>query len=88
MQQTITIDCKAFYKNSDGSWTSVQVADINTPTGAIRISPGMIFRKGRTLCGVDVATLLDQNCTQYGDLVVMAGTSNRLSTGLPEQSAN
>ena len=63
MQQTIMVTCQAFSKKSDGSWTSVQTTDVYTPTGAIRIGPGMTFRKGRTLCGIDVATLLDQNCT-------------------------
>jgi hypothetical protein len=62
-KQKIKITSQAFRKNPDGSWTSVQITDIDTPVGAIRIGPGMTFRKGRTICGIDVATLLDQNCT-------------------------
>ena len=69
MEQTITIICQAFRKNSDGSWTSAQITDVQTPTGAIRIGPGMTFRKGGTICGIDVATLLDQNCTNKGRAV-------------------
>ena len=61
MQQKINIKNQAFNKNPDGSWTSIQNADIDAPIGTIRIPPKMTFRKGRTLNGIDVATLLDQN---------------------------
>ena len=64
MQQTITVTCQAFRKNSDGSWTSVQVTDIYAPIGAIRIGPGMMFRRGGTFYGIDVVALLDQYCGQ------------------------
>ena len=64
VQRTIiAVTCQAYRKNSDGSWTSVQVSDINRPDGIIRIPPDMTFKKGTTLCGVDVVALLDQNCT-------------------------
>lgn len=61
MQQAIT--CQAFRKNSDGSWTCVQTTAVSAPIGAILIGPDMTFRKGKTLCGIDIAILLDQNCT-------------------------
>ena len=61
----VQIEPKAFSKNSDGSWTCVQVTDIYAPIGAIRINPGMTFRKGRMFCGIDVAALLDQSSTSY-----------------------
>jgi len=75
MQQTIEIDCEAFHKNSDGSWTSVQVTDIKTPTRAIRISPSMNFRKGRAMWGIDVAALLDESYSQRNYLAAMTGIS-------------
>jgi hypothetical protein len=63
MAQKITIKCEAFDKNSDGSWSSVQITDIYAPIGAIRIGPGIKFSKGRTFLGVDLVKLLDQQCT-------------------------
>ncbi len=63
MQQAVSIRCAPFKKNPDGSWSSVQPADIQTPVGAIRIPPGMTFVKNRPLWGVDVAAYLDENCT-------------------------
>jgi hypothetical protein len=35
---------------------------VNASLGAIRIPGGMEFKKGTTLCGVDIAGLLDQEC--------------------------
>lgn len=63
MPEAIRVDCKAFRKNPDGSWTSVQVTDVYSGIGAIRICSDMTFKKGRTLCGIDIATVLDENCT-------------------------
>jgi hypothetical protein len=60
-QQTIAITNEAYKKNKDGSWVSVQVNDINTPYGIIRIPPGMTFIKGRKFSGIDFAELLDSN---------------------------
>jgi hypothetical protein len=62
MQKTVSIRCEPFKKNPDGSWSSVQQADIRTARGDIRIPPGMTFIKNRPIWGVDVAAYLDENC--------------------------
>lgn len=62
MQGSVSVICEAFRKNPDGSWTSLQTTIIRAPIGEIRISPGMTFRKGAKLVGVDVVAMLDQNC--------------------------
>jgi len=64
MQQknAIAITCEAFKKNSDGSWVSIQVNDVNTPYGVIRIPPGMKLTKGMNIAGTDIAEVLDENC--------------------------
>jgi len=62
MQNSISVVCEAFRKNRDGSWTSVQTTIIRAPIGEIRISPGMTFRRGGKLVGVEVAAVLDRNC--------------------------
>ncbi|UCC18133.1 MAG: hypothetical protein JSU58_09025 [Dehalococcoidales bacterium] len=62
MQETVSIRCEPFKKNPDGSWSSVQPADIRTARGDIRIPPGMIFFQIKPIWGVDVATYLEENC--------------------------
>ena len=54
---------EAFRGQPDGSWTSVRVSDVGTPDGTIRIGAGMVFRIGTTLCGIDVAELLEERRT-------------------------
>ena len=63
MQETVSIRCEPFKKNPDGSWSSVQPADIRTAAGDIRIPPGMIFVKNKPVFGVDVAAVLDESCS-------------------------
>jgi hypothetical protein len=62
MQETVSIRCEPFKKNPDGTWSSVQPADIRTAGGDIRIPPGMIFIKDKPVFGVDVAAYLDEFC--------------------------
>ncbi|UCD08301.1 MAG: hypothetical protein JSU79_08055 [Dehalococcoidales bacterium] len=62
MQETVSIRCEPFKKNPDGTWSSVQPADIRIPGGDIRIPPGMIFVKNKPVWGVDVAAYLDEHC--------------------------
>lgn len=62
--QRSPVDCSAFRRNNDGSWESVQNTDINAPIGSLRVQPGTVFKKGGKLCGVDIVSLLEQNCGQ------------------------
>ena len=55
-----------FRKHEDGSWTSIRNSDVTTPDGAIRIPRGMDFRRGTSLCGVDIALLLDEELAARG----------------------
>jgi len=58
----VSIRCEPFEKNPDGSWSSIQPADIRTAVGDIRIPPGMVFVKNKPVWGVDVAAYLDEYC--------------------------
>jgi hypothetical protein len=50
-----------FEKKPDGSWVAVNNSDINTKLGkVIRITPGIIFKKGTKFVGLDVAEVLDK----------------------------
>ena len=60
MTEDIVLSNEAFTKNSDGSWTSIHPSDIQAPIGTIRIPPGMTFRAGKTLIGVDLVEELEK----------------------------
>ena len=62
MEQNIKVVCPAFRKNPDGSWTTTQVTDISISIGAMRLPSGMVFKKDKTLRGIDVVAVLEQNC--------------------------
>jgi hypothetical protein len=64
MQQKGPVNCQHFSKDSEDSWKCVQITDIKAPIGIIRVPPGTTFRKGRTLSGVDVVSLLEECCSQ------------------------
>lgn len=61
MDEIIKIAIEEFEKKQDGSWTSIKNSDVTTKTGKIiRIAPGMVFKKGTTFLGVDIAETLDK----------------------------
>ena len=55
---TAAVDCAAFQKNADGSWTSVK----DTKVGKVAMSSGGTFLPGVKLDGVDVGASLDAKC--------------------------
>lgn len=64
MQQRSPVNCRHFRKEPDGSWRSVHITDIKDATRTIRIPPGTVFKKGRTLAGTDVVSLLERFCSE------------------------
>jgi hypothetical protein len=58
--QDDTIDCAAFYKNPDGSWTATQPAFIPGTKLVSRV--GGVFHPGVTAGGTDVVAALDKAC--------------------------
>lgn len=54
------LECDAFMKNADGSWTVIQKAYIPGPN--IRVEEGAVFRPGGTFLGDDLAARLDRTC--------------------------
>jgi len=60
MDEITKIAVEEFEKKPDGSWVCVKNSDVNTKLGrVIRVTPGMTFRQGGSLSGVDVAKALD-----------------------------
>jgi HdeA/HdeB family len=54
------IDCDAFARNDDGSWTVIHKAYISGPN--IRVEEGAVFEPGGTFLGDDLAKRLDRAC--------------------------
>lgn len=54
----------AFKRNPDGSWISVKACRVYNPAGGeLIISPGMVFRKGKSVrfMGFDLAEYLEEH---------------------------
>lgn len=61
MDEIAKIMIDEFEKKPDGSWVCVKNADVSTKSQRIiRLTPGLIFRKGFVFCGVDIADALDK----------------------------
>lgn len=55
-----TVECRAFRKNADGSWTSIKTSK----AGSVSISAGVTLSAGVTVDGVDIGESLDESCGQ------------------------
>ncbi|HTV36863.1 MAG TPA: HdeA/HdeB family chaperone, partial [Xanthobacteraceae bacterium] len=58
--QDSEIDCNAFVKNQDGSWTVVSKVFI--PVQNVRVRPGTVFEPGHTFLGDDMTVRLAKAC--------------------------
>ena len=58
--QDSEIDCDAFLKNPDGSWTVVKKVFI--PVQNVRVNEGTVFRPGTTFLGDDMTVRLSKAC--------------------------
>lgn len=56
------IECDAFEKNSDGSWTVIRKTYIPGPN--VRVEEGSVFSPGGTFLGDDLAARLSKACPQ------------------------
>ncbi len=61
MDEITKIAIGDFEKKPDGSWVVVNNSDIITKAGnVIRLTPGIIFKKGRKLWELDIVEVLDK----------------------------
>jgi hypothetical protein len=58
--QDSEIDCSAFLKNPDGSWTVISKVFI--PVQNVNVRPGTIFQPGQTFLGDDMTVRLAKAC--------------------------
>jgi hypothetical protein len=60
LAQESDLDCNAFVKNSDGSWTVIE--NVFIPVQRINVREGTVFRPGETFLGEDMVARLNSSC--------------------------
>src|ERR1700724_1986189 len=60
LAQESDLDCNAFVKNPDGSWTVIETAFI--PVQRVNVREGTVFRPGETFLGDDMVARLNRGC--------------------------
>ena len=60
LAQESDLDCNAFVKDPDGSWTVIDSVFI--PVQRVRVREGTVFRPGETFLGDDMVARLNRNC--------------------------
>ncbi len=61
MDEITKIAVEDFEKKADGSWIVAKNSDIITKAGnVIRLTPGIVLKKGRKLWELDVVEVLDK----------------------------
>jgi hypothetical protein len=50
----------AFVRMKEGEWFCRAPVAIDSPGGRVSATPGVVYRRGKPLSGLDVAALLDQ----------------------------
>jgi hypothetical protein len=58
---SLNLSCGDFRDNHDGSWTPLHPVTV----GPVQMGPGVSFREGDALAGIDVAALLNKECTSH-----------------------
>ena len=57
------LNCSAFKRNPNGSWTCINPVAITNPKGGtIKITPGITLFRGVLIKGVDIVRWLEENC--------------------------
>lgn len=57
-------DCSKWQHNDDKSWSAKEPVEIGGRAGRLDFVPGEIYREGESKNGLDIAKLLDANCTK------------------------
>lgn len=57
-------DCGKWQKNADGSWSAKEPVEIGGPAGRLDYVPDHEYKEGQSMNGLDIAKLLNANCTK------------------------
>jgi hypothetical protein len=60
--QSNDIPCDAFVKNPDDTWSALRNVAIRGTGDSLTIRQGSVLRPGAAIKGIDLATMLDQQC--------------------------
>jgi len=60
--QQFKVPCDAFVKNDDNSWSALRSVPISGVGEAFTVREGSVLRPGAAIRGVDLASILDQQC--------------------------
>ena len=60
--QRLDIPCDAFVKNDDATWSALRSVPIHGVGESLTIREGSVLRPGAAIRGVDLASVLDQQC--------------------------
>ena len=56
--------CEKFQKADNGTWAAKQPVEIFGPNGRLDFVPGETYKQGDTKAGLDIAKLLEANCSK------------------------
>ena len=62
MRSKIEVDCHAFQKNSDGSWTLGHETTVNEGIYGLLLKPGTFRKNEANVFGYDLTRVLEQDC--------------------------
>lgn len=56
------IDCAAFHRSADGSWTVLRAAAIHPRGASLNLASGQTFAPNQMVQGFEITAILDRNC--------------------------
>lgn len=56
------IDCAAFHRSADGSWTVLRAAAIHPQGASLNLASGQTFAPNQMVQGFEITAILDRNC--------------------------
>jgi HdeA/HdeB family len=62
MAQQLNLPCDSFVKNDDGTWSALRSVPIRGVGESLTVREGSVLRPGAAIRGVDLASILDQQC--------------------------
>ena len=70
--QNSALPCDSFVKNSDNSWSALRNVPIRGMGESLTVREGSVLRPGAAIKGLDLATMLDEQCPVAPEPVVQS----------------
>jgi hypothetical protein len=62
MRTRVEVDCSAFHRNDDGSWTLGRETTVNEGIYGLILKPGTFRRSDANVFGYDLIAVLERDC--------------------------